>query len=106
MRRLKSWTRGWWHDDHEEPTSHYEEELGLFVKLMQRELNRNAAKGEWRGSPSDALHEISHHYVKLAESLRTNGGNVGELAADVANCAMFLAVAANALEESEQASYY
>lgn len=88
------------------PRDHYADELDKFVKLMRRELERNRGKGAWTGSPTDALHEIAHHYTKLAEANRSQSMNVGELAADIANCAFFYALAVDALDEPEQGSYY
>ncbi|MFZ4776798.1 MAG: hypothetical protein ACOYM3_15615 [Terrimicrobiaceae bacterium] len=63
-----------------------------FFRRMDRELQGNASKGDWKAWKPDrmlCMDELHHHLRKLGRALRLNDKDrVAEFAADLANIAM------------------
>lgn len=74
-------------------------ELEVFTLAMQHELDVNAFKGSWKDHDLDSLMvDLVYHVAKLQVAVREKyQRGVMELAADVGNCAMFVADVVGAL---------
>ena len=74
-----------------------------FVQRMRAELEANRHKPDWRYMTLwEARAELKHHQKKLdAAVLAEDAPAIKEYAADVANCAMFVAWAAGVLAEED-----
>lgn len=63
-----------------------------FFRRMDKELQCNASKGDWKAWKPDrmtCLEELNHHLRKLGRAIRLNDHDrVSEFAADLANVAM------------------
>lgn len=63
-----------------------------FFRSMDKELQRNSSKGDWRAWKPDRMDctdELHHHLRKLCRALRLNDKDrVSEFSADLANIAM------------------
>lgn len=74
-----------------------------FSELMRHELNANEHKGDWTEATNNhRIYEVFYHALKLAFAVNSSEVNktyVRELAADVANEAMFLADVCGALDD-------
>lgn len=77
--------------------------LARFTARMQAELDTNAVKGDWTDLPFEtSLYELRHHVWKLEKAAREgNREALAEYAADVANCALFVASSAGCLNNNE-----
>jgi len=76
--------------------------LLLFARVMERELEANRAKGDWKALNTEtALRELAIHVVKLSRAVESgNQARILEHAADVANSALFVANSTKALEQT------
>lgn len=74
-----------------------------FVQRMRAEMAANRHKPDWRYMTLwEARAELKHHQKKLDKAvLAEDAPAIKEYAADVANCAMFVAWAAGALAEED-----
>lgn len=77
--------------------------ISRFVRRMNAELAANRHKPDWRGlSLKDSLGELKHHQKKLIKATKSGDAKlIKEYAADVANCAMFVAWSAGGLYEED-----
>jgi hypothetical protein len=82
-------------------------QLTIYAKSLAHELRANAFKGSWqRGrdgkhrTDKDLLSDLVYHVIKLGMACaKPDAALVAEYAADVGNCAMFLAEKHGALSE-------
>lgn len=77
--------------------------LCRFTRRMNAELEANRHKPDWRRMGlKEANKELARHQNKLAAAVKAGDvAAINEYAADVANCAMFVAWAAGALNEHD-----
>ena len=72
-----------------------EPEVLTFGAAMMQELQNNSHKGDWADMPlGQGVHELFYHVAKLGLAAKEIGDHseaVLEYAADVGNCAMFVA---------------
>lgn len=75
------------------------EQVELFARAMERELRANEAKGGWHDvDPRVLISDTGYHLLKLIRAVRRGSPTrILEHAADVANCAMFVADVAGCL---------
>lgn len=78
-----------------------ETEFEVFFKAMRHEIAMNARKGTWKETDLDSLMtDVIYHLVKLQKAVEMDDkAAILELAADVANCSMFVADVAGALRK-------
>lgn len=82
-------------------------EVRNFAAMMDAEMRSNVHKGDaWRKmSRSELYDELNKHVAKLRRALETGDrARIAEHSADVGNCAMFIAVACDALAEDYRGS--